>query len=144
MRLLARKPIPPTSGFPLEPTSATAFWPGPSPTTARSRISFADLSILRQAGFTVRANSRNPSVRDRVNAVNAMLLNDMDQRRWKVNTDRCPVLTEALEQQAYDKNGEPDKSSGHDHANDAQGYFLVHRYPIKKPSAGQRQIGGLA
>ncbi|MFA1602333.1 terminase large subunit domain-containing protein [Alcaligenes faecalis] len=112
--------------------------------TSSKNASESDLSILRQAGFTVRANSRNPSVRDRVNAVNAMLLNDMDQRRWKVNTDRCPVLTEALEQQAYDKNGEPDKSSGHDHANDAQGYFLVHRYPIKKPSAGQRQIGGLA
>ena len=65
--------------------------------TSSKNASESDLSILRQAGFTVRANSRNPSVRDRVNAVNAMLLNDMDQRRWKVNTDRCPVLTEALE-----------------------------------------------
>lgn len=112
--------------------------------TSSKNASESDLSILRQAGFTVRVNSRNPAVRDRVNAVNAMVLNDIDQRRWLVNTDRCPVLTEAFEQQAYDKNGEPDKSSGHDHPCDAQGYFLVHRYPIKKPSAGTRLIGGLA
>lgn len=100
--------------------------------TSSKNASESDLSILRQAGFTVRVNSRNPAVRDRVNAVNAMLMNDKAERRWKINTDRCPTLTEALEQQAYDKNGEPDKSTGHDHAVDAQGYFLVHRYPITK------------
>jgi hypothetical protein len=73
-----------------------------------------------------------------------MILNDKLERRWKVNTDRCPVTTEALEQQAYDKNGEPDKKTGHDHPNDAQGYFLVHRYPITKRTGGVRRIGGLA
>lgn len=103
--------------------------------TSSKNASESDLSILRQAGFTVRVNSRNPAVRDRVNAVNAMLLNDKAERRWKINTDRCPTLTEALEQQAYDKNGEPDKATGHDHAVDAQGYFLVHRYPIKSRKA---------
>src|SRR5690606_42132766 len=88
--------------------------------------------ILKQAGFTVRVDSRNTAVKDRVNAMNAMLLNDKAERRWKINTDRCPTLTEALEQQAYDKNGEPDKSTGHDHAVDAQGYFIVPRYPITR------------
>jgi len=112
--------------------------------TSSKNASESDLSILKQAGFTVRVNSRNPAVRDRVNAVNAMLLNDKGERRWKVNTDRCPTLTEALEQQAYDKNGEPDKSTGHDHSVDAQGYFIVHRYPIKHQTAGTRRIRGLA
>lgn len=100
--------------------------------TSSKNASESDLSILKQAGFTVRVDSRNPAVRDRVNAMNAMLLNDKGERRWKINTDRCPTLTEALEQQAYDKNGEPDKSTGHDHAVDAQGYFIVHRYPITR------------
>lgn len=103
--------------------------------TSSKNAAESDLSILKQAGFTVRANPSNPAVRDRINAVNAMILNDKLERRWKVNTDRCPVLTEALEQQAYDKNGEPDKKTGHDHPVDAQGYFLVHRYPINHRKA---------
>ena len=112
--------------------------------TSSKNAAESDLSILKQKGFTIRVDTRNPAVRDRVNAVNAMILNDKGERRWKVNTDRCPVLTEALEQQAYDKNGEPDKTTGHDHPNDAQGYFLVNRWPIVKRTAGTRNIRGLA
>jgi hypothetical protein len=103
--------------------------------TSSKNAGESDLSILRQAGFTVSVNSTNPAVRDRVNAVNALILNDVGERRWKVNTDSCPVLTEAFEQQAYDNNGEPDKSTGHDHAPDAVGYFLVKRWPITKRAA---------
>lgn len=103
--------------------------------TSSKNASESDLSILRQAGFTISVNPSNPAVRDRVNSVNAMILNADLRRRWKVNTDACPVLTEALEQQAYDTNGEPDKKTGHDHPNDAVGYFLVRRYPIVKRTA---------
>lgn len=110
--------------------------------TSSKNASESDLTILRKAGFTVRVNSRNPAVKDRVNAVNGMLLNDEGQRRWLVNTDRCPSLTEALEQQAYDNNGEPDKSTGHDHPNDAQGYFLVHRYPITPNGMSRIKLTG--
>jgi hypothetical protein len=45
------------------------------------------------------------------------------------------VTTEALEQQVWDKNGEPDKTSGFDHPNDANGYFIVKRWPIVKRTA---------
>lgn len=89
----------------------------------------SDLSILRSFGFTVRVDSTNPAVKDRVLAVNAIMA------RWKINTDACPRLTESLEQQGYDKNGEPDKSTGHDHACDGAGYFLSHRWPIVKREA---------
>lgn len=111
--------------------------------TSSKNASESDLSILRQAGFTVTVNTTNPAVRDRVNAVNAITLNDKGERRWKINTDNCPVLAEAQEQQAYDINGEPDKSTGHDHPNDAVGYFLVKRYPITKQSVQKVQILGL-
>lgn len=90
----------------------------------------SDLSILRAAGFTVRVNPTNPAVKDRVLSVNAMILNAEGVRRWKIDTDKCPKLTEALEQQAYDENGEPDKDNGHDHPNDAIGYFITHRWPV--------------
>lgn len=100
--------------------------------TSSKNASESDLSILKQRGFTIRVDSTNPAVKDRVNAMNAMILNGEGQRRWKVNTNNCPKLTECLEQQAYDTNGEPDKKTGHDHMNDAQGYFIAKTYPIIK------------
>jgi hypothetical protein len=103
--------------------------------TSSKNASESDLSILRQAGFSVKVNSHNPAVKDRVNAVNALILNDKGQRRLKVNTQACPHFTDALEQQAYDEHGDPDKSTGHDHHNDAGGYRLVYSWPIKKPTA---------
>lgn len=104
----------------------------------------SDISILREAGFKIRVDSRNPAVKDRVNAMNGMILNSSGERRWMVNTDRCPTLTESLEQQAYAESGEPDKSTGHDHMNDAQGYFIVNRFPVKRPQTGVQRIRGLA
>lgn len=100
--------------------------------TSSKDASESDLSILRQAGFAVRVNPANPAVKDRVNTVDAMTLNAQHERRWKLNVDACPVLTEAQEQQAWGDNGEPDKSTGHDHPNDALGYFMVQRFPIIK------------
>jgi hypothetical protein len=111
--------------------------------TSSKSASESDLSILRQAGFTVRVNPTNPAVKDRVNAVNALILNDKGGRRLKVNTHRCPTLTESLEQQAYDRNGEPDKTTGHDHVNDAIGYFIANTWPVQGRNLTRLQIVGV-
>lgn len=95
--------------------------------------SLSDLQILRDHGLSVKVNPRNPAVKDRVNAVNAQLLNGFGERRLQVNTHACPVVTECLEQQVFDKNGEPDKSAGKDHAPDALGYFIAETWPIARP-----------
>lgn len=110
--------------------------------TSSKSASESDLSILRKAGFTIRVGSTNPAVKDRVNAVNGVILNDRGERRWKINTNLCPILTESIEQQPYDKNGEPDKTTGLDHPNDATGYFLADRFPIVKRSTTVRKLGG--
>ncbi|ACT50877.1 terminase large subunit domain-containing protein [Methylovorus glucosotrophus] len=102
--------------------------------TSSKNASESDLTILRRKEFSIMVNDSNPAVKDRVNAYHAMILNDKGERRFRINTHNCPVTTEALEQQPYDKNGEPDKKSGHDHPNDAEGYFIVKRYPIVKPA----------
>ena len=104
--------------------------------------SLSDITLLRSAGFTVLAHSRNPSVRDRVAAVNQMIHNQ-GQRKLHVNFDACPTLVECLEQQAYDRNGEPDKSSGHDHAIDAAGYFLAYKFGIARGPAQFARVVGL-
>lgn len=101
--------------------------------TSSKSSSLSDHSILRQYGFKIKVASVNPSIKDRVNAMNAMIHNSKGQRRYLVNTRLCSQYTECLEQQVYDKSGMPDKMNGHDHANDAGGYFVAYTYPITKP-----------
>ena len=111
--------------------------------TSSKNAAESDLSILRGAGLTVRANHSNPAIKDRVASLHALILNDRGERRYLVNTRACPTLTEALEQQAYDKNGEPDKTTGHDHPNDATGYFVVHEWPVVTRNAGRLRLAGI-
>lgn len=110
--------------------------------SSSKNASESDLSILRQAGLTVRVNNTNPAIMDRINAFNAMILNGDGTRHFKVNTSNCPELTEALEQQPYDKNGMPDKSGGLDHILDAAGYFIAYQYPIVKRQFTTQTISG--
>jgi Terminase large subunit, T4likevirus-type, N-terminal/Terminase RNaseH-like domain len=112
------------------PNHAIYIYPDASGNARKSQnASESDLTILRQAGFTVLVNSRNPAVKDRILATNAMMHNQ-GIRKLFVNTDTCPALTESFEKQAYDKNGEPDKSSGLDHVIDAATYFIAYKFPI--------------
>lgn len=107
-----------------------------------NNASESDIALLRAAGFTVLAPSANPPVKNRILAMNQMIHCE-GVRRLKVNVDRCPMLVEALEKQAYDKNGEPDKTSGLDHINDACGYFVHYRYPVAGRGITRVAIGGV-
>lgn len=98
----------------------------------------SDVLLLKRAGFVVHVPSRNPFVKERVMAVNGLVCNGEGARGLKINTKACPTLTECLEQQVYDQNGEPDKSAGKDHAPDALGYFIYAKWPIVKPTATHR------
>lgn len=102
----------------------------------------SDLSLLTQAGFTVLHNNANPLVKDRVLSVNR-LIHVNGKRRLKVNYDTCPAFAEALEKQAYDKNGEPDKSMSLDHVIDAGGYFICYRFPVINSRVQKVRIGGV-
>lgn len=100
-----------------------------------------DHTLLRQAGFTLLVNPSNPMIRDRVMSMNAMFLNGKGERRYKVNTDLCPVYTELLERQAYDTNGDPEKDGTEDPV-DAGGYFIAHRYAIAQRIATAVKVTG--
>ncbi len=101
--------------------------------------STSDIAMLKQANFKVRAKAGNPRVKDRVLSVNTAFSKGL----LKVNTRACPEYTKCLEQQAYDKNGEPDKTSGHDHQNDAGGYPVVYEMPVKKPAMKPLPMPGM-
>lgn len=99
-----------------------------------------DIALLKAAGFAVRAPEANPPVKDRINAMNGMFCNAEGERRYLVNDDRCPTYADCLEQQAWTEAGEPDKTTGHDHAVDAGGYFIAYDYPIIRKTAAFHAI----
>lgn len=101
--------------------------------------STSDIALLQQAGFRVRAPKKNPVVKDRIVAVNGAFSRG---ELW-VNARKCPDVAACLEQQSYDKNGEPDKQGGFDHQNDATGYPIAFEMPIRKPASGMRKVRGL-
>lgn len=94
-----------------------------------SNASTSDIKLLWAAGYEVRVRNTNPLIKDRVNAVNMAF----ERGLIKINDRTCPVAASCLEKQAYDKNGVPDKTSGHDHSNDAVGYFSFYNFPIIIP-----------
>lgn len=89
----------------------------------------SDIKIIKNAGFAVKAHDSNPMVKDRVNATNKALSDGL----LKVNYRKAPTVARCFEQQAYDKNGEPDKKGGQDHQNDASTYPIAFELPIIRP-----------
>ncbi len=99
----------------------------------------SDIALLKQAGFNIMVNPANPAVKDRILAMNKLI----GERKYRVNPDTCPELVESLERQAYDKNGDPDKSAGFDHVLDATGYCIAYRYPIRARTIQHIRMSGI-
>lgn len=105
-------------------------YPDASGRSSRTNASASDIDILQSAGLRVDAPSSNPFIRDRINAVNAML----SHGRLQVNADKCQQLTQALETQGYSANGDPEKFTAHpaiDDWNDALGYCISRLFPVR-------------
>jgi hypothetical protein len=126
-----------------QPSRQIRIYPDASGGSRKSQnASETDIALLKQAGFIVSAPAANPPVKDRVNSMNAMFLNAKGARRYLVNASTCPTYADALEQQAWAANGEPDKTTGHDHPVDAAGYLIHQDYPlIKRVFSTQQQTG---
>lgn len=109
------------------PNSTIHIYPDSSGKAGSSKgASETDHKLLQAAGFAVYVDSTNPRVRDRIITVNKRF----EDGTIRMNTEAMPISTEALEQQAFDKNGEPDKKTGHDHAADAFGYFVCFNHAL--------------
>lgn len=97
----------------------------------------SDLALLTQAGFAVRSHASNPAVKDRILATNKAF----EAGKIKVNAKACPTIARCLEQQAYDDNGEPDKTAGFDHMNEAFSYFVAYEMPVIRPMSRMKVVG---
>lgn len=109
-------------------------YPDASGRSGHTNATMSDIGLLEQAGLRVEAPSKNPYVRDRVNAVNALL----SHGKLAVNGDKCPKLTQALETQGYNDRGEPEKFTTHpaiDDWNDSLGYCIHRLFPVTRPVA---------
>ena len=125
------------------PDHAVIVYPDASGRSRKTvNASLSDLQLLKDAGFRVVVDTTNPAVRDRLTSMNAALLNANGERRYLINTEKCPNYTLCLEQQAYDKNGDPDKQHDLDHLPDAGGYFIAKRFPVIKKSAQMIKMVG--
>ncbi len=105
--------------------------PDPSASSRKTSapVGETDLTIIERAGWQV---FKNPSQKlvDRINSVNAMLLNANGYRRLFISS-RCKHLIRALDRLTYKEDTRvPDKTSGWDHVTDALGYMITAVFPM--------------
>jgi len=113
------------------PTHEIIIYPDASGDASKTNSSSSDIAMLRTAGYKIDAPLKNPNVQDRVNSVNTLFY----KNNYFINTHKCPNGTSALEQQAYDINGEPEKFKGAatvDDWNDSDGYFINRKFGLTK------------
>jgi hypothetical protein len=115
------------------PKSKIFVYPDPAGRQRKTSANgMTDIIILQNAGFVVKAPNSHPPVRDRINAVNSRMLSSTGEVRLVVEP-RCKRIIEGLERQVYKEGSQqPDKDSGYDHWNDALGYMVHFRYPLKR------------
>lgn len=93
-----------------------------------------DHSILRTAGFTIKAPHSHNAIRDGVNAVNAKLRSSSGITTLFIDP-KCKYAIECLEKHTYKEGTSiPDKDSGFDHMNDALRYMVDYLFPIRQPT----------
>lgn len=106
-------------------------YPDASSNANKTSASSTDLAQLNNAGFKIKALTKNPRIKDRVNSVNAMLLNGNGYRALLVNNKKCRVVSRCLQQQVYGDDGMPIKDGIVDGPNDALGYFIYYNWPVE-------------
>jgi hypothetical protein len=92
-----------------------------------------DFTILEQFGFVTIAPKAHDPVADRINNVQAMLMNAKGERRLFIHP-RCKELIKGLDGMTYKKDTNmPDKTLGLDHITDALGYLVSYEFPLRHP-----------
>jgi len=95
---------------------------------------------------SVLVRSANPTVKDRINCVNAMLRNQVGQHRLRI-APQCKQLIRDLEQVCWKTDAhenplmELDKSDPQrTHASDALGYMISYEFPMQARTGFQREF----
>lgn len=127
--------------YPRRPTGSFYIYPDSSGKNASANAPRSSIALLQDAGFEVRFRNANPRIPDRVASVNLRFKDMHGVRRAFVNHRTCPQLVKGLMNQAYDREGKPDKSGDIDHCLDALGYFIYFNYPAQGRGASYTVVG---
>jgi hypothetical protein len=119
------------------PHNKKIFYPDASGAQRRTSAGgVTDHIILKNAGYDLRVGSINPSVKDRIAAVNSALKSSTGEIKLTIDPG-CKKLLECLRKQTYKENTQvPDKDGGFDHMNDALGYCVNGILPLRRDSGG--------
>ena len=115
-------------------------YPDPSGNARKTSavVGTTDFSILRNAGFELRAHSKAPGVVDSVNCVNRMLKSAAGDINMYVSA-KCTGVIQSLERTAWvDNNSDTatiDKKPGVEHHSDGIRYFIEYMFPIRTGGA---------
>ena len=93
-----------------------------------------DISILQNAGWNVKYKPRHPAVKDRINAMNGMLLNSNGESRLMIDPS-CRELIKCLSRMSYKENTLiPEKGGKNDYSHfpDALGYGVEFMFPVTR------------
>ena len=115
-------------------------WVYPDPASRQNKTSAGgrtDLSILQNAGFTVKCPNSHDPVRDGINAVNSRLATAAGTHHLFVDP-KCKYTIESIERLTYKENSvQPDKDSGYDHFVDCLRYLIGYIWPVRRTVAPQ-------
>jgi len=119
------------------------FYPDATGASGSTNASMSDISMLKTAGYQIRAKKTNPRIADRINSVQRLLYNN----RFFINGSMCPESSTSMEEHAFsDATGLPEKFTGPatiDDRMDCAGYCSAFIYPIKKSTAVPIRVGGV-
>ena len=103
-----------------------------------SNATESDISILKKAGFQIKARSSNPYQRDRINAVNSKLNAGNGEPHYFIDPDNCPKTINDYNKVETHADGRINKDGqklGLTHISDAEGYLISYLYPIRERKA---------
>jgi len=102
----------------------------------------SDFHWIREAGFTVKARSKNPHLKDRYNAVNAKLRPAGGAQPTMTVSPKCKKLIKHLMMYSHqNSNTEAGKAMGH--LLDALGYPVSYLYPVVRNVVEQHDLRGM-
>lgn len=112
--------------------------------TSASKSDYAQIANDSRFAARIRYDKSNPSVRDRLAAVNRLCKNAAGDRKLRVHP-RCQHLIEDLRTRSLNDYGEPmpaEPGQKHDsgHATDALGYLVWAYYPVKRAMAAGQEL----
>ena len=94
-----------------------------------------DHVILKNAGYKLIVGNTNPSVKDRLAAVNSAFKSAQGITKLTIDA-KCKGLIECLRKQTYKEGTRQPEKNGYDHYPDSLGYAVNSMFPIRVETTG--------